>query len=39
MVALIFYLVWGRRHSALNDRVNGGIGTVLPVEDVAAPNS
>ncbi|BBU22863.1 APC family permease [Mycobacterium xenopi] len=39
VVALIFYLVWGRRHSALNDRVNGGIGTVLPVEDVAAPNS
>jgi hypothetical protein len=32
-VALIFYLVWGRRHSALNDTGNGGITTAVPVPD------
>jgi amino acid transporter len=34
-VALIYYLAWGRRHSALNDGGNGGAATSLPVtEDV-----
>src|SRR6202011_3768135 len=34
-VALIFYLVWGRRHSALNGGGNDGITTAVPVtEDV-----
>jgi basic amino acid/polyamine antiporter, APA family len=32
-VALIFYLVWGRRHSALNGIGNGGITTAVPVPD------
>jgi hypothetical protein len=30
-VALIFYLVWGRRHSALNDGANGSIPTAEPI--------
>jgi APA family basic amino acid/polyamine antiporter len=35
MVGLVFYLVWGRRHSALNDRGNGSIATALPIaEDI-----
>jgi basic amino acid/polyamine antiporter, APA family len=34
-VALIYYLAWGRRHSALNDGGNGSAATSLPVtEDV-----
>jgi basic amino acid/polyamine antiporter, APA family len=34
-VALIFYLVWGRRHSALNGTGNGGSASAMPVtEDV-----
>jgi basic amino acid/polyamine antiporter, APA family len=34
-VALIYYLVWGRRHSALNRGGNDGITTAVPVtEDV-----
>jgi amino acid transporter len=35
-VALIFYLVWGRRHSALNDTGNRGITTAVPVPDDVA---
>lgn len=30
-VTLIFYLVWGRRHSALNDAGNGSIATIVPI--------
>jgi basic amino acid/polyamine antiporter, APA family len=34
-VAMIFYLVWGRRHSALNDGGSGSIATAVPIaEDV-----
>ena len=29
-VALVFYLLWGRRHSALNDGGDGVIPTVAP---------
>ena len=32
-VALIFYLVWGRRHSALNAIGTGDIATAVPVPD------
>jgi APA family basic amino acid/polyamine antiporter len=32
-VALIFYLVWGRRHSALNAIGTGDIATAVPVRD------
>ncbi len=38
-VALIFYLGWGRRHSALNDSGDGSIAVVMPVEDATAPKS
>ena len=34
-VALVFYLLWGRHHSALNDGGDGVIATAAPgVEDV-----
>jgi len=34
-VALVFYLAWGRRHSALNGGGNGGIARPVPLaEDV-----
>jgi APA family basic amino acid/polyamine antiporter len=40
MVAMIFYLVWGRRHSALNAVVGGGTATIVARgEDIAASNS
>ncbi len=32
-VAVIFYLAWGRRHSALNGDGNGGIQTAVPVSE------
>jgi basic amino acid/polyamine antiporter, APA family len=31
-VALIYYLVWGHRHSALNDAGKGSIATTVPVD-------
>ena len=31
-VALVFYMVWGRRHSALNDGGNGAAGTAVPAD-------
>ena len=31
--ALIFYLVWGRRHSALNNGGNGGTATAMPIAE------
>jgi amino acid transporter len=38
-IALIFYLGWGRRHSALNDSGDDGIAAVIPVEDATTPKS
>jgi len=32
-IALLFYLLWGRHHSALNDGGDGTIPTVVPGED------
>jgi APA family basic amino acid/polyamine antiporter len=32
-VALVYYLIWGRHHSALNDGGDGLIPTAAPTED------
>jgi APA family basic amino acid/polyamine antiporter len=37
VVALVFYLVWGRRHSALNGDGSGRIAPVLPAADDVKP--
>lgn len=36
-VALVFYLVWGRKHSALNGGENGSITPVVPITDDVTP--
>jgi amino acid transporter len=36
-VALVFYLGWGRRHSALNDSRDDSIAAVMPAEGAAEP--